>query len=143
MTIYNIYIYDRQCTCLYYHQWVRHKEVGISQDEEWKLMYGMVYSLKSLLSRLSPTSGRDAFIGYSTDKYRLHYFETPTGVKFILNTDSHVPDCSDMLQHIYSKIYVEYVVKNPLYKLGTKIDSELFASKLDDYIQSCSFYDKN
>lgn len=140
MTVYNLYIFDRNCTCLLYREWCRKRETGISREQELKLMYGMVYSLKSLVSRLSCTSGKDAFLGYSTDTYKLHFFETPTGVRFILNTDSKVSDCRDVLQHIYSKIYVECAVKNPLYTPGVLIESELFTSQLDQYIQSRPFF---
>lgn len=140
MTIYNLYIYDRNCSCICYKEWVRQKDVGISQDEELKLMYGMVYSLKSLVNRLSPSNSRDGFLGYTTDKYRLSVFETPTGMKFLLNTDHKTPECRDILQQVYSKLYVEYVVKDPLYKIGSKVDSELFLSKLDAFIQSLPFF---
>ena len=105
-------------------------------------MYGMVYSLKSLVGRLSPNTSRDGFLGYSTNKYRLNFYETPTGVKFILSSDHKAPECRDMLQFIYSKLYVEYVIKNPLYKPGTKIDSDLFLKKLDEYVQSQPFFQK-
>lgn len=142
MVAYNLYIFDRNCSCLFYRQWAKVKECGISAEEERKLLYGMVYSLKSLLSRLSPFTTRDGFIGYSTDKYKLHVYETPTGTKFILNTDSKAGDQQETLQHIYTKIYVEYVIKNPHYKLGTPIDSQLFVKELDTYIQSKSFYTK-
>ena len=140
MTIYNLYVYDRGCSCLCYKEWVRQKDVGISQDEELKLMYGMVYSLKSLVGRLSPNTSRDGFLGFTTDKYRLNYYETPAGVKFILNTDHKVPDCRDMLQHVYAKIFVEFVVKDPLYESGSRIVSELFYKKLDEFIQSQPFF---
>lgn len=103
----------------------------------------MVYSLKSLLFRLSPSSTRDNFLGYSTNKYKLHLLETPTGTKFILNTDEKAGDLQDVLQHIYTKIYVEYVIKNPCYKLGSPIESDLFIKELDNYIQTRSFFGKS
>lgn len=140
MPVYNFYIFDRNCTCLYYKEWTKCKETGISQEESTKLMYGMVYSLKSLLSRLSPTSTKDSFLGYATDKYKLHMYETPTGTKFLLNTDHRAGNLQEVLRHIHSKIYVEYVIKNPCYKLGDPIDIQLFAKELDNYIQSRPFF---
>jgi len=140
MTIFNLYIFDRECTCLYYREWARTKEAGISQDEEFKLMYGMIFSIKSLLSRLSHKNSKNGFVSYSTSKYKLHYFETATGLKFVLNTDNSTGNLSDELWHLYCKIYVEYVVKNPLLKTGKEITSQLFTSSLDSYIQSLPFY---
>ena len=136
MTVYNLYIFDRNCSCLFYKQWSRNKEAGISKDEEFKLMYGMIFSIKSLISRLSTTSAKEGFVSYATSTYKLHFFETPTGLKFVLNTDTDVGDVQEILWHIYSKLYVEYVVKNPLCKPGEWISSELFGSKLDSYVQN-------
>ena len=140
MTVFNLYIFDRNCTCLYYKEWVRNKEAGISQDEEFKLMYGMIFSIKSLLSRLSHKSSKEGFLGYSTSKYKLHYFESATGLKFVLNTDTSVGNLADELRHIHSRIYVEYVTKNPLIQPGEEITSQLFTSTLDSYIQSLPFF---
>ena len=139
MTIFNLYIFDKDCTCLYYREWVRNKEAGICRDEEFKLMYGMIFSIKSLLSRLSHKSSREGFVSYTTSQYKLHYFESATGLMFVLNTDNNVGSLSDELWHLYSKIYVEYVIKNPLLQPGKDITSELFASNLDSYIQSLPF----
>ena len=38
------------------------------------------------------------------------------------------------------QIYVEYVVKNPLCELGEPIKSELFQSKIDDYIRGLPIF---
>lgn len=140
MTVFNLYIFDKDCTCLYYREWVRNKEAGISRDEEFKLMHGMIFSIKSLLSRLSHKNSREGFVSYSTSKYKLHYFESATGLMFVLNTDSSIGSLADELWHLYSKIYVEYVTKNPLLQAGKEITSELFTSNLDFYIQSLPFY---
>ena len=139
MTIYNLYIFDRNCSCLYYKEWTRHKEAGIPREEEFKLMYGMIFSLKSLISRLSVTSAKEGLVGYTASNYNLHYFETPTGFKFVMNTDTSVGNVQDVLRHIYARIFVEYVVRNPVARPGDPVQSELFAAKLDGYVQDLSF----
>lgn len=140
MTVFNLYIFDRNCTCLYYKDWARSKEACISQDEEFKLMYGMIFSIKSFLTRLSHKSAKEGFLGYSTSKYKLNYFETATGLKFVLNTDISVGNLAEEMWHIYSTIFVECVTKNPLIKTGEKITSNLFISRLDAYVESLPFF---
>lgn len=102
-------------------------------------MYGMIFSIKSLISRLSVKSAKEGLIGYTASNYKLHYFETPTGYKFVLNTDTSVGNIQDVLRHIYARIFVEYVVRNPLVIPGEPVKSELFTAKLDDYVQNLSF----
>ena len=106
-------------------------------------MYGMIFSIKSLASRLSTVSTKESFTSYTTTKYKLHFFETATGLKFVLNTDTSVGSLNDVLQHIYSNIYVEFIVRNPLCKPGEWLDSELFCSELDSYVKSLSCFKSN
>ena len=47
---------------------------------------------------------KDGFLSFQTSKYRLHYYETPSGLKFVLNTDLSVSNARDALQHIYSNV---------------------------------------
>uniref|UniRef100_A0A3B3QEV0 Trafficking protein particle complex subunit n=1 Tax=Paramormyrops kingsleyae TaxID=1676925 RepID=A0A3B3QEV0_9TELE len=130
MTVHNLYIFDRNGACLHYSEWNRKKQAGISKEEEFKLMYGMLFSIRSFVSKMSPLDIR----------YKLHYYETPTGVKVVMNTDLGVPNCRDILHQIYSTLYVEYIVKNPLCPLGESLRSELFNSRLDSFIKALPFF---
>lgn len=103
-------------------------------------MYGMIFSIKSFVSRISPTDYKEGFLYFKTSKYALNYFETPSGLKFILNTDIASPNVRDLLKQIYSDIYVEYVVKNPLCPLDQPIQSEIFKSKLDDFVKRAPIF---
>lgn len=87
----------------------------------------------------------------------LHSFETRSGLRFALYTSNDVPSTKqstrptkydrgtttarDALRHIYSNIWVENVVRSPLYNSQNLIEddivsSTLFESKLDQYISS-------
>uniref|UniRef100_M3ZYU8 Trafficking protein particle complex subunit n=1 Tax=Xiphophorus maculatus TaxID=8083 RepID=M3ZYU8_XIPMA len=130
MTVHNLYIFDRNGSCLFYNEWNRKKQAGISKDEEFKLMYGMLFSIRSFVSKMSPQD----------IKYRLHYYETASGLKFVMNTDLSVSNARDTLQHIYSNLYVDLVVKNPLVPSCQPLDSELFGTRLDSFIRSLPYY---
>ncbi|WAR27229.1 TPPC1-like protein, partial [Mya arenaria] len=69
MTIYNLYIFDRNGTCLHYAEWNRKKESGMPREE--------------------------------TSKYKLHFYETASGLKIVLNTDLKVDSVKDILHEIY------------------------------------------
>lgn len=102
----------------------------------------MLFSIKSFVGKLSPTDMKDGFTCYKTSKYRLNLYETPSKYKFVLNTDTAVthPIVRDLLQNMYSKVFVEYVIKNPMYSLGEPINCDLFDVRVDEFVKAASFY---
>eukprot|EP00124_Ichthyophonus_hoferi_P002713 Ihof_evm7s197 gene=Ihof_evmTU7s197 len=100
--IYNLHVFTRMGDCIYYQEWNRSQESRISQEEEFKLMYGMVFSIKSFCKRLAPRQTREPpFRYYKTNAYKLHFYETPTGLKFILITSPELNDLDNVLRQIY------------------------------------------
>lgn len=75
-------------------------------------MYGMIFSIKSFVNRISPLDTKEGFLFYKTSKYTLHFLETPSGLKFILNTDTGAQDVRELLQQIYSQVCNYYVFYN-------------------------------
>ena len=88
MTIYNLYLFDRDGTLLFYHEWIRTKYTSMSKEEEAKLLYGMLFSLKSFSAKLSPADMKTGFMSYKTSIYRLSLYETASSLKFVVNTDN-------------------------------------------------------
>ncbi|KAG0710036.1 Trafficking protein particle complex subunit 1 [Chionoecetes opilio] len=122
MTIYNLYIFDRDGQMLHYAEWVRKKQSGMSR------------------SQVSPVDLREGYLTYCTNKYRLHLFETPSRIKFVLNTDAVATGIKELLHQIYTQVYVEYVVFNPMCPLSKPIESELFAARLDEVVRQSPAY---
>ncbi|GFQ03595.1 trafficking protein particle complex subunit 1 [Phtheirospermum japonicum] len=61
-----------------------------------------------------------SFHSFRTNTYKLSFMESPSGIKLILVTHPRTSDLRDSLKYIYN-LYVEYVVKNPLYSPGSPI----------------------
>jgi hypothetical protein len=49
-----------------------------------------------------------SFISYRTSHYKLHYYETPTSLKFVMVTDTKTNNLRIVLHQIYVSLYVEY-----------------------------------
>lgn len=60
--------------------------------------------------------------------------------RFVLNTDTAAASVKEFLQQYYAKIWVEYVVKNPLWIPGTPVTSDLFKQKSDQYIRQSPMF---
>jgi hypothetical protein len=53
----------------------------------------------------------DAFISYRTGQYKLHYYETPANLRFVLLTDTATMSMRNVLHQIYINLWVEYGTK--------------------------------
>jgi hypothetical protein len=92
-----------------------------------------------LASRRAAAVEGEPFHSFATDYYKLHYFETQTGLRFVLMTDKRVGRLTDTLRHIF-RLYVDFVVSNPLQRPGVEVDSPLFIQKLDNVVQQLPFF---
>ncbi|CAL9004891.1 unnamed protein product, partial [Prunus brigantina] len=61
-----------------------------------------------------------SFHSFLTNTYKLTFMESPSRIEIILVTHPSTGDLRESLKYIYN-LYVEYVVKNPLYTSGTPI----------------------
>lgn len=81
-----------------------------------------------------------SFLSYRTGEYKLHYFETPTNLKFVMLTDTRIGNMRTVLYQIWANLYVEYVVKSPISPVehpgGVGVANELFDGGLESFIVS-------
>lgn len=81
-----------------------------------------------------------SFLSFRTGEYKLHYYETPTRLKFVMLTDTKTNNLRIVLHQIWANLYVEFVVKNPLSPVehpgGAGVANELFELGLDSFIVS-------
>ncbi|KAH7727882.1 trafficking protein particle complex subunit 1 [Aphelenchoides avenae] len=139
MTIYNFYLFNKFGPCVYYKEWSRDKQAGMSRDEEFKLVYGMLLSLRSFSGKLSTKDGQQLVRNFRTSAYKMNYMETATGLKMVLNTDPDAAGIPELLRTVY-QIFVETVLKNPLCDTTREVDSSMFQTKVDELIRSHPCY---
>ncbi|KAF2823907.1 snare-like protein [Ophiobolus disseminans] len=162
MVLYSFYIFDRHTECIYSRRWTpRPASSGksarpasnssnlsaadathlptrraLTHSDDEKLVFGLVFSLRNLVTKLGGDD--DTFLSYRTGEYKLHYYETPTRMKFVMLTDTKVVNLRQHLHQIWAQLYVEYVVKNPLapteHPGGIGVANEMFEAGLETFI---------
>ncbi|ODH13531.1 hypothetical protein ACO22_07158 [Paracoccidioides brasiliensis] len=164
MVVYSFYIFDRHAECIYKRRWLpRPTSTGskpprptsdsaalsnglpkfipvssqsLTAEDDAKLIFGAVFSLRNMVRKLGGDD--DNFVCYRTSQYKLHYYETPTNIKFVMLTDTKSGSMQLALQQIYVNLYVEYVVKNPLAPVehpgGLGVNNELFEESLEQFV---------
>ncbi|XP_063725462.1 trafficking protein particle complex subunit 1-like [Symsagittifera roscoffensis] len=153
MPIYNLYIFNLSCgKCVYYCEFNRrHKTQDFKENNDQVNMLGMCHTLKDFMQRVATSdsnsssnnnsgSGKDSFVSYKTSKAKVHYYETPSGIAFVLVTDPHVGDIRNILQELHKSVWVEYVAKNPLCDWTQTITSNLFREKVSDFMKALPCY---
>ncbi|KAF6106818.1 trafficking protein particle complex 4 [Phyllostomus discolor] len=76
-------------------------------------------------SQLSPEQGSSGIEVLETDTFKLHCFQTLTGIKFVVLADPRQAGIDSLLRKIY-EIYSDFALKNPFYSLEMPIRCELF-----------------
>lgn len=109
---------------------------ALSLEDDAKLIFGTVFSLRRMARQLGGQD--DQFLSFRTGEYKMHYFETPTQLKFVMLTDTRVGNMRTVLHQIWATLYVEYVVKSPIVPIehpkGTGVANELFDLGLETFI---------
>lgn len=122
MTIYSFWIFDKHCNCIYDREWtlLGNPKSGTTNskqnDDIAKLLYGIIFSLRSISGKLT-TAGSDnanEIRSISTGKFRVHTYCTATGLWFILLTDFKPINYDKILKHIYANIFVKDISCNYL-----------------------------
>ncbi|KAK0628537.1 Sybindin-like protein [Bombardia bombarda] len=84
-----------------------------------------------ILTRPEPPSGLEVL---ETENFRLQCFNTMTGTKFLLFTDTTQTNVDVTMRRVY-EMYSDYVMKNPFYQLEMPIRCDIFDRKLLSHIR--------
>jgi len=154
MGVHSLHVFDRRGSTLFTKRYGK-AQPGQSVDEEQlseqrKLVFGMLFSLREMVGSLAPENkGKDPGLhSVRTGAGTLHNFETISGIRFALYT-SNTSDQSQAairsaLKHIYTNIWVDCVVRSPLYKSSMEgtmdVSSTNFEATLDAYLQGMTWF---
>jgi hypothetical protein len=94
----------------------------------------MFYPLFAIASQLSPEPKSSGIEVLEADTFRLHCFQTLTGVKFMVVAENSQSGMDVLLKKIY-ELYSDYVLKNPFYSLEMPIRCELFDTNLQSLLE--------
>lgn len=103
----------------------RARPARLSAKDDAKLIFGTIFSLRNMVRKLGGEDDRSehlqlyymtslanaivySFISYRTGQYKLHYYETPTSIKFVMLTDTQSLNMRNVLHQIYVNLYVEF-----------------------------------
>ncbi|KAJ2808476.1 hypothetical protein H4S07_003414 [Coemansia furcata] len=116
------------------------QQVAQLSSNEALIFAGTFHGIHALASRISPAPKRDSvkdtgIQSIDTKNFRIHCYQTPTGIKFIAVTDLLQTKLSGALNKAYT-LYCDYALKNPFYNLEMPIRSEMFDTKLHQLVQS-------
>ena len=87
--------------------------------------------LAGMTGRAEPPSGLEVM---ESENFRLQCFNTMTGTKFLLFTDTMQPNVDAVVRRVYD-LYADYVMKNPFYQLEMPVRCDAFERKLNSYIR--------
>lgn len=136
MTVHAIHIFDRKGKTLFTKRYTGNKKQTAAQDaellaEQRKLIFGMLFSLRELVGSLTPEGEQSPSLhSVKTGAGTLHCYETISGIRIALYTNNNPvmntlgarnkgeqpTSFQTALKYIYSEIWVECVVRSPLYR---------------------------
>lgn len=95
----------------------------------------MFYPLFAIASQLSPEQRCSGIEVLEADTFRLHCYQTLTGVKFMVVAEPTQLGMEILTKRIY-ELYADFALKNPFYSLEMPIRCELFETNLVSLLES-------
>lgn len=120
-----------------------------NESDMAKLLFGVLYSLKNISSKLGDGSDSSSNYNYlksfSTSTFRIHFMETLSNLKFVLITDNLIDNLQQILWELYSNYFLNNVTLNPLspvdFKETDKITNKNFINQTDQYLRSLPIFE--
>lgn len=98
------------------------RDNGSETEDYENLMRGLLFSLKRFCQKIFPKDsggallrGRPSFETCTTNFFKLHFYESLSGFKFVLLTTPECPSMVPRLKQIYLNVFVPKVTQLPTY----------------------------
>lgn len=95
----------------------------------------MFYPLFAIASQLSPEPKSGGIEQLEADTFKLHCFQTLTGVKFMVVAEPSQAGLDTLLKKIY-ELYADFGLKNPFYSMEQPLRCELFDQNLQQLLET-------
>lgn len=150
MGVHSFLIFDRKGKTLFAKRYAKSDGDAVTDEEQLeeqrKLVFGMLFSLRETMACLSPEKDEMAVHSVQTGASTIHNYETSSGLRvaMYMNTASGPTEGSSIrnaLEHIYTELWVQCVVRSPLYRpTEPNIGATNFEQKLDEYLSSYAWF---
>lgn len=139
--IYSIHVFDRAGRVLFSKGYNGARAGGDSEDdaEREKLVFGMVFSLKQICNELAPADAagqqqQAPLECIKTGGRSLHCFETVSGIRFLMYTDTSISSMQAPLRQIFT-LWVETVTRCPSFQSSQNVAETTFEAQLDAFLE--------
>jgi hypothetical protein len=144
--ILEFFIFNRNGVCLVHldlqedQLLVSNKALNVGNDKKndnrYKLIFGLLFSMKSFVKNISPNRNMDFFKSFVTSNFKLHYVEFLNGLRFIITSTPIKADLTQHIKDIYAAFYVNFISKNILINKEEPINNDLFMELVSNYLNS-------
>lgn len=103
-----------------------------------RFLMGMLSAVSGIVSMLSPGDESNKFETLSTSEYRLDFFESLTGYKFVVLSEPNDSisrfDVRAEFEKLYNLLFVPLVIRNPMFDPNDLVGT-LLEAKCDVFIE--------
>jgi hypothetical protein len=104
-------------------------------SNEYLVLAGTIHSIHAIATQISPVAKSSGIETIESDNYKIHCFQTQTGLKFVVVADALAEKLDLVCQKIY-ELYADYAMKNPFFTPEMPIRAELFDLNVTRLIQT-------
>ena len=149
MAVHSLHIFDRKGKTLFTKRYAKESSTEEADPEQLaeqrKLVFGMLFSLREVAASLAPSNAKDSGLhSVKTGASTLYNYETASGLRFALyvtHESSNSKSIRTALQHIYNELWIQCVIRSPLYNPAQpNVEETNFEQMLDAFLSSQTWF---